>query len=314
MILSSRNPLPKRISIYGKLPFHPEFLKAGTEESSAYRDWVNSTAGVLRAEANGPNQWSFLFRYHGGRETTCAVLSPSTDAVNRSFPISVWTTVPSKALRETGEGDCLRRCAPVFDQLSTVLGAVQAAQSVAEFRDLAEKVELHWPTKGEAASPLISSDELISSLGEGPTSEGSSSQSEERLRSEVSDACSSLRTAPLSEDALPPLHLPLGPTAQPILSTAAWFDLLDQWKLLPIREDRDAVSLAIPGESTLPGTGTWVFLRSPTPSDGRWLNHPSEGLLPFDIGGGSPERSGMAPTNLSTMGTLREAARRLLGR
>jgi len=136
-------PEPVRAGLFGKVPALPDFVQFGPVSDGVreLRDWLDAAVswGSLRRpeaqEAFRAEQgriYAFVFRPRtSGRELVAGVLKPSRDAVGRSFPLSVYASLPSEPVERHPEllplvlGDFLEQTLQVAfapDPLATIGG------------------------------------------------------------------------------------------------------------------------------------------------------------------------------------------------
>jgi type VI secretion system ImpM family protein len=87
--------------IYGKIPAQPDFLKANAGEFSrgGLDQWFQEGAEILHAEGTRlPQEPCFFFVSTPNALNFVGALTPSRDAVGRSFPLMIFVRVPADSL------------------------------------------------------------------------------------------------------------------------------------------------------------------------------------------------------------------------
>lgn len=124
---------PPRFGCFGKLPNYGDFLSlnADGDEAAVLTGWLQQGVGTMPpALAVARDQFvHYVWRPDGGRRTLVGVLWPSADAAGRTFPFTIFASLPAGQVEAYGPR-VLLGAAPVRRRIHEIFSRVAGMQAL----------------------------------------------------------------------------------------------------------------------------------------------------------------------------------------
>jgi hypothetical protein len=216
-------PCEVPISLFGKLPIAPDFLRRRClgGAGAAFREWLSA----VEASGDGVRAaWRLLHLAEGYPEAVLAQVAPSVDATGtRRFPLALYASVPRRGLG-SGAAEGVSNAVPAWCDLAEVARSLESA-SIAELDGILDGRQVRLDggaaaeTAAETAAEKVDLRDVAAAFG------GSDAFAPRlwRLRAVLADLAGRRYRGP----EIPCLSLPLSPRLSLEAQAIAWLEVLD---------------------------------------------------------------------------------------
>jgi hypothetical protein len=248
---------PLRVSGYGKLPIHDEYLEYQCADGAAksFRVWLLNAFMAGMPALGVPLR--MLYFDSGYRYPVVARIADSTDSAGsgtRRFPFCCFATVDQPLALSPREQ--VLSLMPAWAGLDQHAATLAESRSVADFKTRIKVMEVPGPL------------DMVMSPGDGTfVARLLGDEPQARFADvlwEIRAAVDKLRSQTIPGDRIPPLRLPLVPQLDAAVQVAAWLGMLETSGFLPRPV---SVTLAFPLEVTANSSNLWVLIRPPLKRD-----------------------------------------------